>query len=297
VERTLAKEHDQRILEIDDLRAGLREALADVAPGVFGTPSSVRPASGSIRSRARMPVPAPREPTSTLSKAASEASMQTPVPTGVRRRRGLFGAAIGVAIIGAVGLGLLAKSKSRHAAVTDEQGPKIESLPPASSAAPSSVASLAPVSSAPLSAAPVSTPVSTAISTPVSSAPVSRPASSKPKPPPVVVSSAPPPVIVPPATSAASSAPPLPAVATTIVTLRLDPANASLVFDGAPVAGGQVVVPHDGKKHKLAASAPGFAPQSYDLDETSRPSLFVRLRKLRPDAPAGSSAAPPPLPP
>src|SRR5262249_47002044 len=89
-----------------------------------------------------------------------------------------------------------------------------------------------------------------------------------------------------PPAPAASSAAPAPAVEVRIV-VEVEPGDATLELDGAPVQGRTITVPRSDKRHKLVARAPGYADETRDVGAQTDTAVAIVMHRADGGAPHG----------
>jgi serine/threonine-protein kinase len=92
-------------------------------------------------------------------------------------------------------------------------------------------------------------------------------------------SSPPAPATAPPSASAVAE------TATVRITIEVEPAEATLELDGAPLEGRTVTLPRGGETHTLVARAPGFAPETRELRAEANAAVPIVLHKADAGAP------------
>ena len=75
--------------------------------------------------------------------------------------------------------------------------------------------------------------------------------------------------------------------ATVRITVEIEPAHATLELDGAKVTGRTLLVPRGDAPHKLTARAPGYAPETRDLEAREDGAVAIVLRRADAGAPRG----------
>jgi len=83
--------------------------------------------------------------------------------------------------------------------------------------------------------------------------------------------------------------PPPPTASQARITLQLSPAEARVLLDGAPRDDNPLLLPMDGKQHRLRVEAKGFTPHEQDLKADTDRTVKVALARI-PPAPAKSRA-------